>query len=60
MNKKEIELIKEILSLAENNPGGYYLEDEFDEADESIDDVTIHQASMIRIRCMKLLGIKEK
>ena len=60
MNKKEIEIIKEILNIAENNPGGYFLPDEYDEYDESPEDVTVHNASMIRVRCIKLLGIKEK
>ena len=60
MTKKEIEIIKEILHITENNPAGYYEEeDDWDEFDESPEDMTVLNASIIRKRCLELLK-KEK
>lgn len=60
MTKKEREIVKDILYISENNPGGYYGDDdEFDELDEYPDDVTVVNATMIRRRCQILLKVQK-
>jgi len=56
MNKKEKQIIKEILNIIENNPAGFYEDDEFDEDDNSPEDSFVFDATCIRKKCLCLLN----
>ena len=56
MTKEERKIVKEILFIAENNPGGYIEVDELNECDDSPEDMGVFNASLIRKRCLQLLG----
>jgi hypothetical protein len=60
MTKKEREIVEEILYIAENNPAGFIDIDEFEDDDESPDDMTIYNASYIRKLCLELLRKKNE
>ena len=58
-DNRKIEIIKEILYIAINNPGGYLEEDEIDLDDQSPEDVTVMNSGMIVAKCRQLLKLIE-
>ena len=56
MNKKEKEIIKQILYYSEQFPSGFYEVGDFDEFDKSPEDMMAFLASIIRKKCLYLLN----